>query len=97
MEIVIPELWKRNKSKIGEGKGKAPNKTMEIHRSKCCGSHSSVNEEGYQEIAQMRLSWPKQAAKNIAQNHIMAWDGRPPETPYSNSKSTTTFTLDFPT
>jgi len=51
MEIVIPELWKINKSKIGEGKGKAANKTIEIYRSKCCGSHISVNEEGYQQIS----------------------------------------------
>lgn len=35
MEIVIPELWKRNKSKIGEDKGKATTSTTEL-LPKCC-------------------------------------------------------------
>lgn len=34
MEIVIPELWKRNKSKIGEDKGKATTSTTELHSPK---------------------------------------------------------------
>lgn len=36
MEIVIPELWKRNKSKIGEDKGKATTSTIELLSPKCC-------------------------------------------------------------
>ena len=39
MEIVIPELWKRNKSKIGEDKGKSNNQHNRAAQSQMLQSH----------------------------------------------------------